>query len=223
MLYAAGSVNDNFRPAYESPCGRAQTTARGGPMMPHATAIPAEETTMDSINRNQPEANRRDLSGRDAIKRVKDMVDDVDTCFFCTAGATGSTNGVRPMSVRDTDDVGNLWFLSANDSHKNHELAANPAVKLYFQRDAHAGFLELEGRAEVMQDRARIHKLWNPMLKTWFTEGEDDPRISVIRFTPQSGYYWDNKHGNLVAGAKVAVGALVGKTLDDSIEGRLAF
>ena len=178
---------------------------------------------MDSINRNQPEANRRDLAGRDAIKRVKDMTDDADTCFFCTAGSSGSTNGVRPMSVRDTDDVGNLWFLSANDSHKNHELAANPAVKLYFQRDAHAGFLELEGRAEVLQDRARIHALWNPMLKAWFTEGEDDPRISVIRFTPQTGYYWDNKHGNLVAGAKIAVGALVGKTLDDSIEGRLAF
>jgi general stress protein 26 len=61
------------------------------------------------------------------------------------------------------------------------------------------------------------------MLKTWFTEGEDDPRISVIRFTPQLGDYWDNKHGSLVSGAKIAVGALVGKTLDDSIEGRLAF
>jgi general stress protein 26 len=61
------------------------------------------------------------------------------------------------------------------------------------------------------------------MLKTWFTEGEDDPRITVIRFQPQSGYYWDNKHGAVVAGAKIAVGALVGKTLDDSIEGRLVF
>jgi general stress protein 26 len=154
---------------------------------------------------------------------VKDMTGDADTCFFCTAGSTGSTNGVRPMSVRKADDAGNLWFLSANDSHKNHELAANPAVKLYFQRDAHAGFMELEGRAEILDDRARIHDLWNPLLKTWFTEGEDDPRISVIKFTPQAGYYWDNKHGNLVAGAKMAVGALVGKTLDDSIEGRLMF
>jgi general stress protein 26 len=178
---------------------------------------------MDSINRNQPETNRRDLAGLDAVKRVKDMADDAETCFFCTAGATGETNGVRPMSVRETDDAGSLWFLSANDSHKNHELAANPAVKLYFQVGAHAGFLELEGNAEIMQDRTRIKDLWNPLLKAWFTEGEDDPRISVIRFTPQSGYYWDNKHGSVVSGAKVAVGAIIGKTLDDSIEGRLSF
>jgi len=178
---------------------------------------------MDSINRNQPENNRRDLSGIDAAKRVKDMADDAETCFFVTASSTGETNGVRPMSIRQADDAGNLWFLSASDSHKNAELASNPAVKLYFQVGAHAGFLELEGRAEVLQDRSKIHELWNPLLKTWFTEGEDDPRVTVIRFVPQSGYYWDNKHGSVVAGAKVAVGALIGKTLDDSIEGRLVF
>ena len=178
---------------------------------------------MDSINRNQPENNRRDLSGIDAAKRVKDMADDAETCFFVTASSTGETNGVRPMSIRQADDAGNLWFLSASDSHKNAELASNPAVKLYFQVGAHAGFLELEGRAEVLQDRSKIHELWNPLLKTWFTEGEDDPRVTVIRFVPQSGYYWDNKHGSVVAGAKVAVGALIGKTLDDSIEGRLSF
>ena len=30
-----------------------------------------------------------------------------------------------------------------------------------------------------------------------------------------------NKHGSLVAGAKMLVGAAIGKTLDDSIEGRV--
>jgi general stress protein 26 len=182
---------------------------------------------MDSINRNQPEDNYRDLSGPDAVKRVKDMADDAGACFFVTTHSSGEnsgkTAGVRPMNVRETDDAGNLWFLSSIDSHKNHDLAANPDVKLYFQIGSQHGFLELEGRADVSQDRARIHDLWNPLLKTWFTEGEDDPRITVIRFTPQSGYYWDNKHGSVVMGAKVAVGALIGKTLDDSIEGRLTF
>jgi general stress protein 26 len=192
------------------------------PRIGHPGLSPKEKR-MDSINRQQAEQNRQDLSGIDAARRVKHMADAAESCFFVTAATTGETNGVRPMSVRQTDDAGNLWFLSSTDSHKNHELAASPAVKLYFQVGHHAGFLELEGRAEVLQDRSRIKELWNPLLKTWFTGGEDDPRITVIRFTPQSGYYWDNKHGNVVAGAKVAVGALIGKTLDDSIEGRLTF
>lgn len=178
---------------------------------------------MDSINRQQPEQNRKDLDGPEAVKRVQDMVDHAKSCFFCTEGGIGPSRGVRPMSVREVDDAGHLWFLSASDSHTNQELAGSPAVTLHFQVDAHAGFLELEGRAEVLTDRARIKDLWNFMLRTWFTEGEDDPRITAIRFVPERGYYWDNKHGAAVAGAKVAVGAAIGKTLDDSIEGQLRF
>lgn len=178
---------------------------------------------MDSINRNQPEDNIRHLSGVDAIKRIKDMVDDAESCFFITGAGTGPSRGVRPMSVRETDDNGALWFLSSIDSHKNKELAANPTVKLFFQEGKHSGFLELDGHAEVSQDKARIKQLWTGVLKTWFTEGEDDPRITVIKVTPTFGYYWDNKHGDAVAGVKVAVGAMIGKTLDDSIEGTLSF
>jgi general stress protein 26 len=72
-------------------------------------------------------------------------------------------------------------------------------------------------------NKATIKALWKPILRTWFTEGEDDPRITVIAVTPASGYYWDNKHGDMVAGVKMAVGAAIGKTLDDSIEGTLSF
>jgi hypothetical protein len=36
-------------------------------------------------------------------------------------------------------------------------------VTLHFQAGAHAGFLELAGRAEVLTDRARIKELWNFM------------------------------------------------------------
>ena len=43
----------------------------------------------------------------------------------------------------------------------------------------------------------------------------------MIKVTPTSGYYWDNKHGDLVAATKMVVGAAIGKTLDDSIEGSL--
>jgi general stress protein 26 len=59
------------------------------------------------------------------------------------------------------------------------------------------------------------------MLKTWFTEGKDDPRIAVIEVVPSEGYFWDTKHGGTVAGIKMLIGAALGVTLDDSIEGTL--
>ena len=176
---------------------------------------------MDSINQNQPEDNREDLRGKDDVERIREMVDNAETCFFCTAVSHGSSGATRPMAVQKVDDKGTLWFLSASDSYKNSELEANPAVRLFFQVSEHAGFLTLTGRARISRDRNKIKELWNPLLKTWFTEGEDDPRITVIAVTPSGGYYWDNKHGKAIAGIKMLIGAATGTTLDDSIEGTL--
>lgn len=175
---------------------------------------------MDSINAQQPEDNHEDRFGPEALRTLRDLVDQAQSCFFCTHGPAGSQSA-RPMAVREVDGAGDLWFLSANDSRKNLELALNPAVTLFFQGSPHSGFLQLQGRALISNDPVRIAGLWSPILKTWFTEGKDDPRISIIRVRPTGGYYWDTKHGAAVAGLKMLVGAALGKTLDDSVEGRL--
>lgn len=176
---------------------------------------------MDSINKNQPEENHLDLVSGEAVKKIKELTSSTKTCFFCTRSTAGLSQGVRPMSVQQVDEQGTLWFLSAIDSHKNEELEKDGTVDLYFQGSAHSDFLHLSGTAEVSEDRAKIKELWEPILKVWFTEGENDTRISVIKFVPEQGYYWDNKHGNAIAGVKMAVGAVIGKTLDDSIEGNI--
>lgn len=176
---------------------------------------------MDSINRNQPEGNRNNLHGQEAVKKIRDIVEKAETCFFCTAVTVGDSSSARPMAVRKVDDNGNLWFLSSIDSHKNDELKLDPRVRLYFQASPHSDFLELNGHASVSRDHGKIVELWEPVLKTWFTEGKDDPRITVVKVEPTEGYYWDTKHGNIVAGVKMFIGAAVGKTLDDSVEGRL--
>ena len=156
---------------------------------------------MDSINKNQPEKNHEDLTSVKAVEQIKTIVKQAQSCFFCTAVTLGPSDGSRPMSVQRVD------------SHKNAELAQDPSVTLYFQGSAHSDFLLLKGNASVSKDKAMIKALWEPILKTWFTEGIDDPRITVIRFAPQTGYYWDTKHGAAVAGVKMLIGAAIGKTL----------
>lgn len=176
---------------------------------------------MESIHKQQLDYKHEDLTGSKAIHKMAELVRQAQTCFFCTSGADGQVDA-RPMSVLQVDDGGNLWFLSANDSLKNRELTDNPNVRLFFQGSPHAEFMHLEGMATVSRDRAKIRDLWKFVLKTWFTEGEDDPRITVIKVAPTFGYYWDNRHGNAVAGIKMLIGATIGKTLDDSVEGKLS-
>ena len=177
---------------------------------------------MDSINSEQPESNTQHVTGAAAVERIKAVVKKAETCFFCTAVSYGRAGGTRPMTVQQVDDRGDLWFLSASDSYKNREIEERADVRLFFQGSEHSGFLTLTGRATISIDRAKIKELWEPIVKTWFTGGVDDPRITVIRVRPTGGYYWDNKHGDTVAGVKMMIGAAIGVTLDDSIEGHIA-
>lgn len=176
---------------------------------------------MDSINRQQEEKNHEDLYSKEAIAKIKELVGKNPTCFFNTRIAANQNLSSRPMSVQKVDDWGDLLFLSASDSHKNQHVQENQKVQLLFQGSQYSDFLSVFGEASISTDKALIQELWNPMLKAWFTESVDDPRITVIRVKPTEGYYWDNKHGNAVAFIKTAIGAAIGKTMDDSIEGHI--
>ena len=176
---------------------------------------------MDSINRQREEENHKDLNGNEAGKKIKDLVGKNNTCFFCTGIQHGKPLVVRPMSVQKMDEYGNFWFLSANDSHKNREIENDPNVQLLFQGSAHSDFLSIYGTATISTDKELIRELWEPLLKTWFTGGVDDQRITVLKVDTREGYYWDNKHGDAIALVKMAAGAVLGKTMDDSIEGHL--
>lgn len=176
---------------------------------------------MDSINKQQPEENHKDLHGTEAGKKIKELASKNNTCFFCTGIETGKAVTVRPMSVQKVDEDGHLWFLSASDSYKNLDVQKDNHVQLLFQGSAHSDFLSIYGTATISRDKELIKELWEPILKTWFTGGIDDPRITAIKVETKQGYYWDNKHGDAVAFVKMAAGAVLGKTLDDSIEGTL--
>lgn len=176
---------------------------------------------MSSINEQQKEKNHEDLQDTKAIKKIKELANKASTCFFCTSIGDNGQFKTRPMSVQEVDDDGNLWFLSADDSSVNAQVRIDNKVQLLFQASPHSGFLAVNGIAHTSKDKVRIKDLWEPLLKTWFTEGIDDPRITLIKVETTGGYYWDNKHGNAIAFAKMTVGAMLGKTMDDSIEGQL--
>ena len=176
---------------------------------------------MNSINEQQIEENHQDLEGPAAVEKLRELVGKTWTCFFCSNIKTGIPFSTRPMAVQQVDDEGNLWLLSSNDSHKDIEIQSDPFVHLLFQGSAHSDFLNVYGTATVSDDKEKIKELWVSDMKVWFTEGQDDPRISVIKVEPSEAYYWDNKHGDLIAYLKIKVGSVIGKTMDDSIEGKL--
>ena len=170
--------------------------------------------------KEQPKAGEKaNLQQGEALEKIKALVEDIDTCMLCTY-SNGKLKS-RPMSVRKIEDDGTLWFMSDKDSDKNREISLDKNVDLLFA-GGHEKFLALHGSAEISTDRTKIKELWNPFLKIWFPDGEDDAAIGLVKVKFDDGYYWDTKHGHMVSLLKMAGSLITGTTHDDGVEGSLS-
>lgn len=182
------------------------------------------QNSRDSSNNTQPtEEHIKTLQGNEALEKMKSLATKAENCFFCTNIKTGLPASIRPMNVLQVDDEGSLWFMSMKDSKKNNEISSDPFTHVLFQENTNSGFLNVYGITEISTDQAKIDELWKPLLKVWFQGGKDDPNITLLKVVPTNVYYWDNKHGDVIAFAKMAASVITGKTMDDSIEGNLDF
>ena len=160
----------------------------------------------------------QNVSGDAAIKKINELAGDAKSCMFST-NLSKVPFSTRPMAIQEVDENGSIWFFSAADSDKNLEINEDERAQLIFMNNESYEYLSLYGEAAVIIDEKRANELWTPFAKTWFPEGAEDPNLSIIKFTPEYGHYWDVKNNKLVALAKIAVGALTGQTMDLGIEG----
>lgn len=135
---------------------------------------------------------------KDAVGKLRHLASEINICLFCSAMATSSDDSCRPMATSDIDDEGTIWFMSPRHSEKNKEISEEPHVKLYYSHPGKSIFLLVSGKADIVYDRGKIRELWNPLDRTWFSEGVEDPEISLIRVRPDQAHYWDAKGNRMV-------------------------
>ncbi len=163
--------------------------------------------------------DKKNLAGIEAIEKIKELAED-KICHF------GTYKGVydlvtRPMSTQKVDEDGNVWFMCHKLSEKMHQIAVNNTVELMYSNTLAQEYLSVKGKAYPTIDYAKIKEFWNPFIGTWFEKGIDDPNIILIRVEPTDGYYWDTKHGSMIALLKIAASTITGNKDDDGIEGKL--
>lgn len=166
------------------------------------------------------ENNVKNYDGLEAIEKLKELAESARICMFTTYTANRPMPS-RPMALQAVDNDGTLHFFSATDSDKNRELAADPSVQLFFANTGSSEYLNIYGTATISQDRQKIKELWNMYVKTWFQDGPDDPKLTLISVKPDASEYWDTKHNKMVQLVKIAASVISGKTMDDGVEGKL--
>ena len=141
------------------------------------------------------------------IKKVGELIKDIKMAMFVTIGDDGRPRS-RPMQTQDVEFDGSVWFFTDVNSDKVKEIANNPQVNVAYASGAQ--FVSLTGTANVVQDAAKVRELWNPLLKAWF-DGEDDPRIRLVRVDAESAEYWDTPGGRVASFISLVASAVTGK------------
>lgn len=159
------------------------------------------------------------VSRSEATEKIRHIVKG-EVAMFHTVDERGQSD-VRPMATSGVDQDGTIWFMSRKDSPKNLQLRTNPKAQLTYSVHSRSEYLVLDGVANVLQDQDKTEELWSMFAKTWFPGGKDDPSITLIRFVPTGGHYWDTKHGKMVQLLGMVVGAVTGKETDNGVEGHV--
>lgn len=173
------------------------------------------------MENNGNKGDIKNLDRTEAIEKLKELIKHNSICMF-TSRLTQEPFQTRPMSTAQVDDDGSLWFLSASDSSKNEEIGYDPQVQLFYVNTSDSEYLTVFGKASVVRDDQKIREVWTPIAKAWFKDGKDDPRVTLIKVTPEEAYYWDTKTNKMVSMIKILTAAVTGKTPDDGVEGKLS-
>lgn len=163
--------------------------------------------------------NTENLRSSEAVEKIKKLIEKANVCLFTTHLSSAPLSS-RPMSTLKVDENGIIWFFSKVDSDKNAHIKQDDRVQLFYSHSASSEYLTLYGRADIVTEQRIIDELWSPLAKVWF-DGKEDPTITVLKVTPEDGHYWDTKSNKMVQMLKLAIGAIIGKTLDDGLEGKI--
>ena len=150
----------------------------------------------------------------DDLQKLKELVKDIDFCMFTTVDESGDLHS-RPMSANgEIDPNGDLWFFTDITAQKVAEGKSSPKVNVSFADPANQHYVSITGVAQLVRDRKKIEELWKPEFKLWFPEGQDDPKIALLRITLEKGEYWDSPSSTIGYALSFVSALVTGKEAD---------
>lgn len=161
----------------------------------------------------------KNLNDREALEKMTSLVDEIKTAMLLTDLKKQPISAI-PMTTKEVDQEGDIWFLSGLKSGHNTNIVKNPQVQLLYSDPSAMEFISIYGVASVITDKEKLRELYASSDDAWF-QGEDDPNLSALKITPKEAYYWDAKQNKIVSLFKMGLAAATGNKADVGEKGKL--
>lgn len=140
------------------------------------------------------------------IDRVWTLINDIPVAMVVTHDRQGRNIRARPMAARPAREEGEIYFLTDVDAPKAQEIRRDDAICLAFADHRSRKYLSITGCAEIIEDQDRIRQIWSVFDKAFWPD-KNDPRIRILRVTPESAQFWEG--AGMVATAVKLIAATV--------------
>lgn len=144
------------------------------------------------------------------LEKFKELVEDVRICMLTTRAADGALSA-RPMGHVKIEDDGSLWYFTNEYSDKIKEISQDNEVFITYASPSKNSYVAFNAKATLSDDREKMKELWTPMMKAWFPEGLDDPKILLIKADPEEAEFWDGPSNKIVLMFGMIKAAITGK------------
>ena len=128
---------------------------------------------------------------KEQADRLKALLNKFGTAMLVTH-AGGDKMRARPMAIAHVEDNCDLWFITARETAKVHEIENEQAVTIVCQ-DGGELCVSFSGVAQLVDDRRKVYEFWNSGFEPWFPRGKDDPEIRLIFVRGDEAEFWDKK------------------------------
>ncbi len=160
------------------------------------------------------------MKNQESISKLKELIKDVKIAMLTTFSEQDSLHS-RPMGTQEMDDEGNLWFFTNEFSPKVKEISKNNEVSVTYAHPGNNTYVSILGDASVIEDRAKIEEMWNPVLKAWFPKGLEDPDLALLKIDVTDAEYWDGSSNKMVVLFNMVKAAVTGQTYNEGDHSRL--
>ena len=122
---------------------------------------------------------------------------EIDIAMLMTRTDGGAIAG-RPMSNNgDVEYDGDSYYFTMSDARMVADIEADPTVSLAFQGDD-MFMVAVQGKGDIVRDKAAFGDHWNPDLDDWFEDGVDTAGLVMIKVSAERVHYWGGEENGEV-------------------------
>lgn len=126
------------------------------------------------------------------LETIGNLIDQEETALISSVDEEGFPNTKAMLPPRKREKLKTFYFSTNTSSMRVAHYRKNPKASIYFFDEKSFCGVMLKGEMEVLTDPESKEMIWREGDTMYYPKGVTDPDYCVLKFTGQSGRYYQN-------------------------------